>query len=141
MRFCLRSGSLERQLFYIGLAFLPVAVLLFWLHQYLVLPILPFRGCIFDKLFHLYCPGCGGTRALDALLKGEFLKSFQYHPLVLYSAIVYIIFMVSQLLEIISRGRIKGIRFHAWYLYVALIILVGNCLVRNYLRIRHGIIL
>lgn len=141
MRSCQRFNSLERQLFYIGLAALPAAGLLFWFYQHFLLTVFPLRSCIFEGLFHLYCPGCGGTRAVEALLNGDLLLSVCYHPLVLYSTVLYIVFMVSQMLEMISRRRVKGIRFHGWYLYVALIILVGNCLVRNYLRIRHGIII
>lgn len=41
--------------------------------------------CVFQSLTGLYCPGCGGTRAVRSLLKGDFLMSFQYHPLVLYT--------------------------------------------------------
>ncbi len=131
--------SLERQLFYIGLAVPPAAVLFYKLYYGMLYPLWPFRGCIWDMVFGIYCPGCGGTRAIGALLKGEILTSFWYHPVVVYSIILYVIFMVSQLLALISRGRIRGIRFHSWYLYVALIIVVVNCLAKNYLRIRHGI--
>lgn len=43
--------------------------------------------CLFHWITGLYCPGCGGTRAIGALLQGQLLKSFCYHPFVLYAAI------------------------------------------------------
>ncbi len=129
----------ERKLFYIGLGALPVGVLIFLLYNAVFYPLWPLRGCIWDILFGIYCPGCGGTRAMMALLKGKFFTALWYHPVVVYGVVVYSIFMISQLLALLSKGRIKGIRFHNWYLYWAVIIIVVNCLAKNYLRIRHGI--
>ncbi|MCI8516940.1 MAG: DUF2752 domain-containing protein [Hungatella sp.] len=37
--------------------------------------------CLFHALTGLYCPGCGGTRAVGYLLHGDLIKSLQYHPL------------------------------------------------------------
>ena len=46
---------------------------------------------IYPCLFHLvtgaYCPGCGGTRALLALLHGRLADSIRLNPLVLYMAV------------------------------------------------------
>lgn len=39
--------------------------------------------CVLHDVFHLYCPGCGGTRALFALLEGRPLRSFLYNPAIL----------------------------------------------------------
>lgn len=40
--------------------------------------------CLFHFFTGFYCPGCGGTRAVRLLLKGDLAGSFQYHPFVLY---------------------------------------------------------
>ncbi len=39
--------------------------------------------CLFHALTGLYCPGCGGTRALYWLLHGEFFRSLRYNLLLL----------------------------------------------------------
>lgn len=50
--------------------------------------------CVFNKVTGLCCPGCGGTRAARALLRGEIIKSIYDYPPLLYAVIVYVIFMV-----------------------------------------------
>lgn len=37
--------------------------------------------CLFHKLTGYYCPGCGATRCILSLLKGNIKSSFQYNPL------------------------------------------------------------
>lgn len=56
--------------------------------------------CLFHLLTGLYCPGCGGTRAVWYLLHGQILKSIQYHPLVPYTAFV--------LAAEVAAGCLKG---------------------------------
>ena len=49
--------------------------------------------CLFHWITGLYCPGCGGTRAIGALLQGRLLKSFCYHTFVLYAVIAVMVEM------------------------------------------------
>ena len=50
-------------------------------------------SCPFYELTGLYCPGCGGTRSLTALLHGKFLLSLHENPttplLLLFLILVY----------------------------------------------------
>ena len=39
--------------------------------------------CMFSRFSHLYCPGCGVTRALTLLLRLDIAGSFLAHPFVL----------------------------------------------------------
>ncbi|RJP73032.1 MAG: DUF2752 domain-containing protein [Ignavibacteriales bacterium] len=38
--------------------------------------------CPFHSVTGLYCPGCGGLRAVDSLLKFDFTNALRYNPLV-----------------------------------------------------------
>lgn len=38
--------------------------------------------CQFFKITGFYCPGCGGQRAFDALLHGEFIKAMRFNTLI-----------------------------------------------------------
>lgn len=44
-----------------------------------------FPACTFHKLTGLYCPGCGATRALYALLHGEFSLAIKDNALFIFS--------------------------------------------------------
>lgn len=59
--------------------------------------------CLFHQLSGLYCPGCGGTRAVKALLEGHFISCFLYHPFIFYCFILYLLFMGSHTLERIQK--------------------------------------
>lgn len=56
--------------------------------------------CSFYSMTGIMCPGCGGTRALRFLLKGDVVRSFLYHPFVLYCLCAFIVFMIYEFIKI-----------------------------------------
>jgi hypothetical protein len=38
--------------------------------------------CLINETFHVDCPGCGGTRAVAALLHGRLAEALHFNPLV-----------------------------------------------------------
>lgn len=56
--------------------------------------------CYFLKKTGLFCPACGGTRAVEALMHGSVIKSLKMHPIVLYGTVCAMLFVIG---EIISR--------------------------------------
>lgn len=97
--------------------------------------------CVFHEVTGLYCPGCGGTRAVKALLSGSLAGSLWYNPTVPLAVSAFILFMVTQALERCTGGRIKGIKYRNLYMWLLLAIMLVNCMVRNFLLIRYGIML
>lgn len=88
--------------------------------------------CMIHTFTGYYCPGCGGTRAVHALFSGNLLRSFLYHPAVLYIAVFGTWFMVSQTVQRLSRGKIRiAMHFRTGYLWVALGLIVVNFLIKN----------
>lgn len=59
--------------------------------------------CGFQQVTHLYCPGCGGTRATWYLLHGRFIRSAYMHPFVPYYVADYLFFMVNTLLVTFTK--------------------------------------
>ncbi len=132
------SGILERQLYRIGLIVLALGGLFGFVYFKFFVTRYTYP-CVFYSGFGFYCPGCGGTRAVLALLHGRFLEALWYHPLVPYSAALFAGFMLTQTLERLHVGNIKGWKFHNWYLWAALAIIICNWALKNYLWLTFGI--
>ncbi|MCR5106981.1 MAG: DUF2752 domain-containing protein [Lachnospiraceae bacterium] len=65
----------------------------------------PYLYCHFKKATGIYCPGCGGVRAVDSLLRFQILKSLYYHPAVIYFGIIYLYIMIRIFLQIHLKVR------------------------------------
>lgn len=81
--------------------------------------------CLFNKVTGLCCPGCGGTRAMRALLHGEIIKCLYDYPPLLFGIIVYVIFMIRCTLYMffgIKKSR-DGAVVKYMYIFVALMLI------------------
>lgn len=96
-------------------------------------------GCIIRDIFNIYCAGCGGTRAYYYLIRGRFLTSLLYNPFVLYTVVVYDIFMVNTFLYKhttklgFQKFPIVGL------VYIGIGIMIGQCIIRNILHLCFGL--
>ena len=138
----IKSGedkSLEDELFFIGLVSIAVGAVVWAVYYFRLRYLLPTIPCFFSNVLGFYCPGCGGTRAVYALVHGRFLKAVWYHPLVPYGAVIGGGFMLTQGLYRLGVKYIKPWKFHNWYLNGAVVIFVCNFLIKNLLRLVWGI--
>ncbi len=127
----------ETALFYIGWSLVFIASVLALIYKLFPLPLskllLP---CLVNSTLGIYCPGCGGTRAVWALFHGKIVRSFFFHPLVIYTAAAGGWFLISQSIERISRHRIKiGMKYRDIYIWAALAIVIINFIIKNLLLI------
>ena len=73
----------------------------------------PLGECALVDLCGLYCPACGGTRALASLLRFDVLSSIKYNPIVFVFAVgflLYELFMIKHLIKGDERGMFFGTR-------------------------------
>ena len=101
------------------------------------------QPCMLNQLTGLYCPGCGGTRALRYLLSGRLLKSLYYNPIVAYVFFPWIwllitqsVYMIRKKLHIDITGLLSGrflrpLTVRPWYIYTGIIILLLQCFIKN----------
>lgn len=132
-----RKLSTEQTLYFIGLAAIVIGAAGFSFISLLPEPMRRFLvgPCPLLTLTGFYCPGCGGSRAVYYLLHGKLLKSLICHPIVLCGLAVVLPFMVTQTLALITKGRIRGMRFRLWYLYAAAVIIIANFVLKNVLKL------
>lgn len=96
-------------------------------------------GCWIWRNLHVYCPGCGGTRAVEALFRGEILRSFSYHPAVPVTALAVTAYLLTQTVWRL-RGRTGWtLRYSARWPWLLVGLLLANCSVRNLLWLGFGI--
>ncbi len=136
-----KEKTLEEQLYLIGLIFLVFGSIAIFIYLKIFLPNIKPIPCMMLEIFGLYCPGCGGTRAVDALLHGQILLSLWYHPLVIYTIVVFGGFMLTHTMEKLHVLHVAGWKFHDWHMYAALIIAIGNWIIKNILLIGFHITL
>lgn len=55
--------------------------------------------CYFRTHWKLYCPGCGGTRALFALMHGNLRQSLKYNPVTLLFLLDVLVTTILSLIE------------------------------------------
>ena len=123
---------------WIFIAAFAVAAVIFYTNGDWLRSVMPI--CIFHAMTGYYCPGCGGTRSVYALLQGHLIQSFLYQPFVLYTAVLGGWFMISQTIERLSRGRVRiALRFRAIYAYIAIGLILVACLVKNLIIVFTGV--
>lgn len=95
-----------------------------------------YTECPFHKYLHLYCPGCGGTRAMDAFLQGKFLTSILYHPFIFYVAMVFVYYYIAGAYTFLKKkdGRIYY-KIPTWVLVAAVVLLLVFFVIRNVLLV------
>lgn len=118
---------------------LAVCATLFPLYRGFV-ALLPDRmtGCILHDRLFLYCPLCGGTRALAALLRLHFAEALRANAFVVLLAVLFLVHDVLAWVRLL-HGHTILFRFLAWeWIAVAVLFLVFGVL-RDLLLIRFGL--
>ena len=96
-------------------------------------------SCIVQKTLSIYCPGCGGSRSLRALLSFDFVKSFVLYPPILISAVAVLDYDVRLFVAIIKKkaSLLTSYKFKIFLIIPISIIL--TFLIRNLLLLGFGI--
>ena len=95
--------------------------------------------CQFKNRFGLYCPGCGGSRALIALLKFDFLESFILFPALLIAVLILLSLYIRVFISFIKNDEkyVRGFRLNL--LIIIPIVMIFYFFLRNFLLLAFEI--
>ena len=130
----------KRWTYYIGAhAILFLLALLFPLYRSVAIQITRrIPGCMIHDFCFLYCPLCGGTRAVAALLRFDLFEAFRFNAFVVL-AVVFALAMDVVILVRLLKKKDRLWILPDWSWIVAVVLLVVYAVLRNYLMIAHGV--
>ena len=95
--------------------------------------------CWIWEHWHVYCPGCGGTRALMALARGQLGQALRYHPPVVVTLFLAAAYLLTQTVWRLRGRRGWTLHYRPWWPALLVGLFLVNCLVRNVLWLGFGI--
>jgi hypothetical protein len=118
----------NKKVLFFGLLLLAL-IAYFFVYKYTGLAI----QCPIHFVTGLYCPGCGLTRMLFAIIKLDFYQAFRFNPLVFILLVIYIIYFI---IKYIFKANIKIPNRVSYSLIVVLIIygIIRNIPLFSYLQ-------
>lgn len=133
----------DKQFYILGWGCIAIVFLYAGLREFLQIDLIDYMpSCILHKFTGFYCPGCGGTRAVFALMRGNILRSLYLHPFVPYAVFLGGWFMISQTIQRISNNKIRiGLHFRMIYVWIALGLVAFNFLWKNGVLLFTGVAL
>lgn len=83
--------------------------------------------CFLNYVTGLYCPGCGLTRMLYSMLKGNFYQAFRFNPLMFIATPFIFLLIVDYLVSGFFKRKpiITKIPNVIWYLLIVVFIIYG----------------
>ncbi len=126
-----RLGNADKLLYEFGIVALGIGIAAVLLYFFTGINVLRLKyPCMFNKITGYCCPGCGGTRAMRALLNGEILKCLYDYPPLIYGIVVYVVFMVRCFLYIhfgVKKSKDGAV---AKYLYIFVALILAQWIVK-----------
>ncbi|MBQ9744822.1 MAG: DUF2752 domain-containing protein [Clostridia bacterium] len=92
--------------------------------------------CDFFRVTGFYCPGCGGTRAVFAILRFDIASAIKYNVTVPFGIFVYLYYNIRSVIACIDNEKDYFIKQKYILCIILAVVIVLNCIVKNVLY--HG---
>lgn len=98
----------------------------------------PLGLCVMHDVLHLYCPGCGGTRAVMLLMRLDIAGALMSNPVLLYFAGLYMYLAVRAAISIM-RDAERIIYWNNALTWITAGLPIAVFVIRNILLVFFGI--
>lgn len=89
--------------------------------------------CLFYKYTGLYCAGCGETRAVSALLEGDFLLALRQNALLIFTILAGVILYIETIIKVVFEKKFKSLILNYKFLWIFLGFLLIYSVLRNFI--------
>lgn len=90
--------------------------------------------CIFHEVTGYYCTGCGNTRSVKALMRGNILLSIRNNPAIVFLTAALGLLYCEVALDVIGK-RVKLLPRKAWVWWTIFVLFIIFYIVRNFVSI------
>lgn len=85
-----------------------VTVVVLYLISIFVIKYIKLPPCFYHLTTGLYCPGCGCTRAVIALIHGDILLSLRENPLIITSLVYAVLLYIEPVAKALGRSDFQS---------------------------------
>ncbi|MCM1132355.1 MAG: DUF2752 domain-containing protein [Ruminococcus flavefaciens] len=111
----------------------PLAVILVYVFRDFIMSLAPVLGeCMFHKMTGLWCPGCGNTRSVNAMLHGHFLLALRENISLPVIAVLLLALYIELVSDIFGR-KVTILTRKAWVWWTVLALFGVYFIVRNFI--------
>ena len=89
--------------------------------------------CFFNKYLHIYCPGCGMTRAAEALMRGDILLSLRNNFMLIGGIVLGLLYYIEYALKVFGKKVNFKVLHNPKVIYAFLILLGVFFVLRNFI--------
>lgn len=98
-----------------------------------------FPTCPMHDFLHIYCPLCGGTRAVDALIRFRLVEALRCHPIVVLFCAAVLVYDAAVWVRLLRRKQPLLPRVPMWAVWTTLGLFAGYWILRNLLLVGFGV--
>lgn len=111
----------------------PLIVLIVIIFRDFIMSLASLLGqCMFHAVTGLWCPGCGNTRSVNAMLHGDFILALRNNISIPFTALLLLILYIELIFDI-SGKPVKILTRKLWVWLIVLALFGVYFIVRNFI--------